>query len=95
MTNSISKIDAERLAKEDLARRLGAAVSDVATQSVEDDEFSNASLGAAEEDEMSAQVITDGWRILLSHRSRTYEYRANSYQLRLVAFEGKNYRVYP
>jgi hypothetical protein len=80
-------------ARRDLARRLDVDENEVAEQSVEAAEFPDAALGAPVEDEMSAQVITSGWRILLTARGQTYEYRANQNQLRLYNFKGDNYRV--
>ena len=50
-------------------------------------------LGAGENDEMSGQMITRGWRIRLSSGGRDYEYRADKNQLRLYKYKGKNYRV--
>jgi hypothetical protein len=61
--------------------------------SVKQADFPDASLGAPVADEMSAQVITPGWRILLQAGSETYEYRATERQLRLVNFKGRNYRI--
>ena len=56
-------------------------------------DFPDAALGAPVEDEMSAQLLTPGSRIRLIAKGRTYEYRANQRQLRLVNFDGENYRV--
>lgn len=80
-------------ARRDLAQRLGLSDSDVAVKSVEPAEFPDASLGAALEDEMSAQVITPGWRITLKANDKDYEYRATARQLRLLNFNGENHRV--
>jgi hypothetical protein len=80
-------------ARADLAQRLGKDENDIADGSVEQTDFPDAALGAPIEDEMSAQVITPGWRIHLKAGGKTYEYRANERQLRLVNFEGENYRI--
>jgi hypothetical protein len=80
-------------ARRDLAQRLGLNESDVAVNSVAQTEFPDAALGAPLEDEMSAQVITPGWRMNLSANGQTYEYRANQKQLRLFNFNGENYRI--
>jgi hypothetical protein len=80
-------------ARRDLAQRLGLDESDIAAGSVEQTEFPDAALGAPVEDEMSAQVITPGWRIRLTAAGQTYEYRATERHLRLVNFKGQNYRV--
>ena len=80
-------------ARRDLAQRLGVSEADVAKESVEPAHFPDAALGAPSEDEMSAQVITPGWRIRLKANDRTYEYRATDRQLRLFNFNGENYRI--
>ena len=80
-------------ARGDLAQRLGISKDDVVLKSVEPVEFPDASLGAPLEDEMSAQVITPGWRITLKANDKNYEYRATARQLRLLNFNGENHRV--
>lgn len=80
-------------ARRDLAQRLGLNESDIGVRSVEQNEFPDAALGAPVEDEMSAQVITPGWRIRLTAEGQTYEYRATQKQLRLFNFNGENYRI--
>ena len=80
-------------ARGDLARRLGVDEQDIRDGSVEPAEFPDAALGAPIEDEMSAQVITPGWRIYLDAGGKTYEYRASDRQLRLFNFNGENYRI--
>jgi hypothetical protein len=80
-------------ARRDLALRLGVREDDISNVAVESAEFPDASLGAPVEDEMSAQVITPGWRVRLKADGDTYEYRATERQLRLVNFKGRNYRA--
>jgi len=80
-------------ARQDLAHRLGVGENDVTEGLVEPTDFPDAALGAPVEDEMSAQVITPGWRIRFKAAGETYEYRATQRQLRLVNFKGRNYRV--
>ena len=80
-------------ARQDLAARLDMSESAITTVGVKQDDFPDASLGAPVEDEMSAQVITPGWRIHLQAGGETYEYRATERQLRLVNFKGRNCRV--
>jgi hypothetical protein len=80
-------------ARRDLALRLGIQEDDISDVTVESAEFPDASLGASVEDEMSAQVITPGWRIQLKAGGDSYEYRATERQLRLVNFKGRNYRA--
>ena len=80
-------------ARSDLARRLGVDENEVDAGQVERIEFPDASLGAPLAEEMSAQMITPGWRIRLKAGGETYEYRATARQLRLVNFHGRNHRV--
>jgi hypothetical protein len=51
------------------------------------------SLGAPAADEMSAQMISNGWQINLSASGKNYEYRADKYQIRLRGFNGSNYII--
>ena len=90
---SASKQEIILRARRDLAQRLGVSADDITEESVEQVDFPDAALGAPIEDEMSAQVITPGWRIRLSAQNRSYEYRATGKQLRLVNFEGRNHRI--
>ncbi len=80
-------------ARRDLAQRLGLSESDVAVKSVEPVDFPDAALGAPFDDEMSAQMITPGWRVTLKANDKNYEYRATRRQLRLFNFNGENHRV--
>ena len=61
----ISKDGAVENARKDLANRLKIDPGDVKQRSVEDSDFPDMSLGAAEDGEMSGQMITPGWRIHL------------------------------
>jgi len=90
---AISKADAIEKARKDLAQRLKVDASAIKEQSVEDDDFPDMALGAAEDDEMSGQMITSGWRIRLGANGQSYEYRADKNQGRLVNCKGRNYRV--
>ncbi len=80
-------------ARRDLAARLKVSENDISEESVERAEFPDAALGAHVDDEMSAQMISNGHRIKLKHNNRVYEYRASGTTLRLVDFNGENYRV--
>jgi hypothetical protein len=80
-------------ARHDLAERLGVEEQDITEGSVDPADFPDAALGAPIEDEMSAQVITPGWRITLKANAKTYEYRAGARQLRLVNFNGENHKI--
>lgn len=89
----MNKEEAVEKARKDLAQRLNVDASKI-KDSVEDADFPDMALGAAEGDEMSGQMITRGWRIRLSaDDGKSYEYRADKNQLRLFKYKGKNYRV--
>jgi hypothetical protein len=90
---AITKDTAVENARKDLAKRLNIDASNVKERSVEDADFPDMSLGAAEDDEMSGQMITPGWRIRLEAQGQTYEYRADKNQVRAYKFKGKNYRI--
>jgi hypothetical protein len=77
----------------DLAKRLGVAEKDIETASAAEQEFSDMSLGAAASGEVSAQMISYGWKIVLRANGRSFEYRGDKYQLRLVNFEGSNHLI--
>jgi len=87
-----NKDSAVERAKEDLSRRTGVSVNEI-TESVTETDFPNMSLGAPENGEMAAQMISTGWRIDLSAAGKNYEYRADKYQLRLHDFNGANYII--
>jgi len=80
-------------ARADLARRLGVDKTDIVEELSERADFPDGALGASLDDEMSAQVITPGWRIRLSAQGQSYEYRSSGNRLRLVNFRGRNYKV--
>ena len=88
-----TKEAATQRAKQDLAERLDVDPGSIKERSVTDVDFPDMSLGAAGEDEMAAQMISSGWKIDLGVDDRSYEYRADKYQLRLVGYEGRNYLV--
>ncbi|HZN00640.1 MAG TPA: hypothetical protein VFB70_14660 [Pyrinomonadaceae bacterium] len=90
---SINKDGAVQNARTDLAKRLNIDPADVKERSVEDSDFPDMSLGAAEDGEMSGQMITPGWRIRLEANGQTFEYRADKNQVRLYKYKGKNYRI--
>jgi hypothetical protein len=64
-----SAIEAARKA---LADKLGLDVSEIDVMLVLEEMFPNACLGLAEEDEMCAEVIVDGWIIELMAQGQTY-----------------------
>jgi hypothetical protein len=88
-----TKEDVTAAAKQDLADRLGVDEGSVEELSVTGREFPDMSLGAPADGEMSAQMIATGWEIKLGAEGKTYEYRGDKYQLRLVGFDGRNYVI--
>ena len=90
---AIDKNSAVENARNDLAKRLNINAADIKEKSVEDSDFPDMALGAPEEDEMSGQMITPGWRITLEAQGQSYEYRADKNQVRAFNFKGKNHRV--
>jgi hypothetical protein len=67
-----------RLAKEDLAQRLGVAVGQIGLASVEAVEWSDTSLGCPQPGMMYAQVITPGYRVVLEAGGQSYEYHTDT-----------------
>ena len=78
----------------DLAERLKIGAGEVEIVGIVDREFPDMSLGAPANDEMAAQMISYGWSINLEAGGKSYEYRADKYQLRLHNVNGENYVVY-
>jgi hypothetical protein len=66
-----------RLAREDLAGRLGLAPEAIQLVSVEAVEWSDASLGCPQPGMMYAQVITPGFLVVLEAAGETYEYHTD------------------
>ena len=90
---AISKENAVENARNDLAKRLKIDAGDVKESAVEETDFPDMALGAAEDGEMSGQMISRGWRIKLEAQGQTFEYRADKSQVRAYKFKGKNYRI--
>jgi hypothetical protein len=90
---SFNQQSATERAKKDLAKRLKISADAIKVSSVSDQEFPNSSLGAGVGGEMAMQMISSGWEIFLSAEGKSFEYRADKYQVRLYKFNGKNYLV--
>lgn len=90
-----NKESAVERAKKDLAERLDVSESEIEVADITETDFPNMSLGAPEKDEMSAQMISTGWKIHLNSNGGSYEYRADKYQLRLFDFGGNNFVINP
>lgn len=67
---------AEDLATANLAGRLGVDASDIAVAGVEAQTWSDTSLDCPEPDRLYAQVLVDGFRIVLRMGDDTYEYHS-------------------
>lgn len=65
------------LAKKDFSQRKGIPVSRINTKSAEEVDWPDTSLGCPEPDKMYAQVITPGYRIILSDGTEELEYHAD------------------
>jgi hypothetical protein len=90
---AFTKEDAVERARKDLAARIGIKEEDIKPESVEETDFPDMALGAGIKGEMSGQMITPGWRIRLGANGNSFEYRANSQQIRLYDYRGVNYKV--
>lgn len=62
---------------DDLAAAVGVAVDDISLMEIEAVEWPDASLGCPQPDMMYAQVITNGYRILLEANGETYDYHTD------------------
>lgn len=90
---AVTKDDALKRARVDLAERLGVSENEIEEGSIEETDFPDLALGAPIEDEMSGQMMTKGWRIRLRAKGDEHEYRANKDQVRLYNYRGDNYRI--
>ncbi len=72
--------EAIRLAREDLARKLGLASEAIQLVSVETVEWRDTSLGCPQPGMMYAQVITPGYRVLLEAEGKRYDYHTDTGQ---------------
>jgi hypothetical protein len=90
---AVTRDDAVKRARADLAKRLGVNDDEIEEGAVEETDFPDLALGAPLEDEMSGQMLTRGWRIRLRAKGGEHEYRANKDQVRLYNYKGDNYRV--
>ena len=88
-----TKDSAIAAAKSDLAERLGISESEIDIAGVKDQDFPDMALGSPEKGEMSGQMISSGWEIRLNADGKTYDYRADKYQLRLHNFNGANHII--
>ncbi len=80
-------------AKQDLADRLSVSESAINVSSAGEKDFPDMSLGAPVDGEMSAQMISSGWEIVLESDNSKYQYRADKYQIRLLNYKGTNHII--
>jgi len=71
------------LAKKDLARRKGISVEGIALKRIEGVDWPDASLGCPEEGKLYAQVVSPGYRLVLSDGTRNFEYHTDR-RLRVI-----------
>jgi hypothetical protein len=90
---AFTREEAAARAQADLAERLGVDGGQIAVDAIEDADFPDANFGANAAGEVSAQMITPGWRIRLRAGGQVYEYRANRNRLRLFNYKGAHHRV--
>jgi hypothetical protein len=74
---SIEPPAAVAAARQVLAERLGVAVEAIQIRQIDEEQFSNACLGAAGPEEMCAEVITPGYRAVFAVDGETYVYHTN------------------
>lgn len=62
-----------KAAQEQLAKRLNVSVDQITISEIEQEQWPNACLGLQRPDEMCADVITDGFRVMLVVNGKSYE----------------------
>jgi hypothetical protein len=65
-------------AEQELSKELGIPVDEIDYVSFSREDWPDACLGLAEPDEMCAQVITPGWRVVLMAEGAKYVYRTDA-----------------
>ncbi len=66
------------LAKDDLAALLGVKKSDISIESVTEEIWTSGALGFPEKGKFYTQALVNGYRIILIHKGKRYEYHTNS-----------------
>ncbi len=69
--------DVEAAAKEVVNARTDVPVEEIEVTSAEEEEWPDACLGLADEDEVCAEVITPGWRVTLTADGEEYVVRTD------------------
>jgi|SRR3990167_611476 len=70
-------------AKENLSKRMGIDFTEIKTIKAEKRNFSDTSLGCPQKNRFYAQVITEGYIIILKAQNREFDYRAGSKEVRI------------
>ncbi|MFQ6057682.1 MAG: hypothetical protein ACE5MB_02225 [Anaerolineae bacterium] len=78
-----------RLAREDLARRVGISPAEIAVVSVKEVMWRNSSLGCPQPGQMYLQVITPGYRVILRARDQEYEYHTDRGRRVILCTKGR------
>ena len=94
MARKLSKEEAVDIAVRDAAGRTGVDATSARAHAA-DATFPNSALGAARPGEWSADMQSSGWTIRVAAGGRSFEYRANARQVRLVDADGGNHVVFP
>lgn len=78
-TNELSQLPAEIASalREDLQRKIGIPPTQVKVAEAERQTWPNSCLGLAKSDELCAQMLVEGWRVVLSDDSETWVYRTD------------------
>ena len=84
-----SQEQAVSAAKKDLVQKKGLSAETITLVEASEVEWSDTSLGCPEPGMMYAQVITPGFRIMLSAGGETYEYHSDTAGSRVITCEKK------
>ena len=78
-TNELSQLPAEiaHALREDLQRKIGIPPTQVKVTEAERQTWPNSCLGLAKSDELCAQMLVEGWRVVLSDDSESWVYRTD------------------
>ena len=90
---AVSKDEAVRRARADLAKRLGVSESEIAEEAIESADFPDMALGAPVEEEMSGQMMTSGWGIKVKSGLSSDAFGAGDDQIRLYNYRGSNHKL--
>lgn len=84
-TNELSQLPAEiaQALRQDLQRKIGIPPTQVKVTEAERQTWPNSCLGLAKSDELCAQMLVEGWRVVLSDDSETWVYRTDDRGRRL------------